>query len=815
MVRNASAWLCLLLGVGSCKSNDEAPSTLARTIEGPAELLWGPAATGSVGDISMTNGVILAVITHDAASSGFAASEGNLVDLAPLPHGQDHINELFLYLDNEFPRQAKYDDVRIIAAGGPGKEARVRATGVDTGNPLIKVVTDYVLEPEQHWITLETRFTSTATHTIASYEVGDAVQWGRTEHMAPGHGFDLPGKRVHVDWICGIGSDTSYALVPDGKLRFDTFNGSMWSDPIGATVELKPNETVTYVRHVVVGHGDTASLARAVASLRGDVTGRIEGHVTSGGSPVADARVWFMDDQDKIVGLSKVDGTGRYTLDLLPGTYRGKVDAPGRTSVESDAVQITASKTTQVDFAMGPPGILAWRIAGHDGRAPAVKVAIIGVDGTPNPRFGPSFFADGAENFVLSKRGVGHVPIAAGSYRVLVARGPEFERIDQRVKVEPGKRVEVTGKLERAYETPGFIATDLHQHAAPSFDSGVSLEDRALSNAAEGVEVLVSTEHNFIVDFAPVVAEQGLGRVVFPISGTEATTHTVGHFNALPLRIDPAHPRGGMIDVEGQTPRQIFDFVRGLATPEVAPFIQVNHPRSGFTGYFDVMKLDPETGRSADARYIDDFDGVEVVTFGVPKETTKAMRDWFNLVKNGRRYTATGTSDSHTITLRPVGWPRTWVCVDRDDPPFLDVVAFTESLRSGCATIGAGPFVTIRSGDTKMGQLKQADRGKFEVTVDVKAASWIGTDTLTLFVDGEVERKVPLTNKGVERHHATYALKCSSDCFVAAYVESDQTLAPLITPRRKLDPRPVALTNPIYVDVDGDGVFTPPPESSK
>ncbi len=67
-----------------------------------------------------------------------------------------------------------------------------------------------------------------------------------------------------------------------------------------------------------------------------------------------------------------------------------------------------------------------------------------------------------------------------------------------------------------------------------------------------------------------------------------------------------------------------------------------------------------------------------------------------------------------------------------------------------------------------------------------------------------------ITKTGVDRLHATYALECERDCFVAALVTSEQTLAPLITPRRKLDPRPIALTNPIYVDVDGDGVFTAP-----
>ena len=60
---------------------------------------------------SNSDGKILAVITRDDSASGFAVSKGNLVDLAPLPTGEDHLNELFLYLDDEFPRQARYERV--------------------------------------------------------------------------------------------------------------------------------------------------------------------------------------------------------------------------------------------------------------------------------------------------------------------------------------------------------------------------------------------------------------------------------------------------------------------------------------------------------------------------------------------------------------------------------------------------------------------------------------------------------------------------------------------------------------------------------
>lgn len=811
--------IALLSGLGAtisaCKSDaPETPEARVHVIESARELLWGPAATGAIGDFQLENGLVLAVVSHDPSTSGFAASAGNLVDLAPLPDGEDHINEIFMYLDDEFPRQATYSKIEIVSKGGRGKAARVRATGVDTGVDAVKIQTDYILEPGAHWVTLETKLTNTATYTMVKYEIGDAVQWGRTEHMAPGHGFDLPGRKITADWLCGIGRDTSYAIVPDAGARFTSFNGSMWSDPIGKTVDLAPNEPVTYRRHVVVGRGDTASLAATVAKLRGDRTGRLTGRVTHGGEPVRDAQVWFIEQKsEKIAGLARVDREGWYSIDLAPGRYRARAEAPGRTSVSSgnDFREVKVDQVGSLNFAMDAEGTLAWRITGHDGRAPPVKVTVLGVGDTPTPRFGPAFRADGAEHFVLSPRGVGEIKVSPGTYEVVVSRGMEYELVRETATVAAGERHTVKGMLERSVDTPGLICTDTHQHAAPSFDSGVSLPDRALSNAAEGVEVLIATDHNALTDYRPVIASAGLGRVVYSVVGTEATTHSVGHFNALPLVLQTGRPRGGMVDVEGWTPRQIFDFLDTLADPEIEPFVQVNHPRAGKTGYFDLMRLDPKTGHAADPRYVEDYDGVEVIVMGKQDETARALQDWFALLRAGHRVTGVGASDSHTISLRPVGWPRSFVCVGDDDPPRLDVAELTRSLREGCVTVSVGPVVSIEAGETRMGGLATPKDGEVEVEVVVKAASWVGADRMRLYVDGEVAEEVPLeASEDPVRYRGTHTVRCEDDCFVLAWVDSAQDLQPVIMRRPHIDPLPAAVTNPIYVDANGNGRFDPP-----
>ncbi|CAN0578561.1 unnamed protein product, partial [Laminaria digitata] len=231
----------------------------------------------------------------------------------------------------------------------------------------------------------------------------------------------------------------------------------------------------------------------------------------------------------------------------------------------------------------------------------------------------------------------------------------------------------------------------------------------------------------------------------------------------------------------------------------------VNHPRAGKTGYFDLMKMDPASGTASDGRYVEDYNGVEVIVMGKQEETSRAMKDWFGLLKAGRRVTGTGTSDSHTISLRPVGWPRTMVCVDEDSPPRLDVDSFTAALKAGCATISNGPIVTIKSGEVRMGGLAAAPTGELKIQVEVQAASWIGTDRLQIIVDGEVSEEVSLTDaKDTLRYTGVHTVKCKADCFVVAWVDSQRSLEPVIAKRKHINPLPVPVTNPIYHDVDAD-----------
>ena len=99
-------------------------------------------------------------------------------------------------------------------------------------------------------------------------------------------------------------------------------------------------------------------------------------------------------------------------------------------------------------------------------------------------------------------------------------------------------------------DTRGWIASDLHVHANPSFDSAVSLEDRVASLVAEGIGFATPTEHNVVGDYGPGVAAlpASLSGALSWVPAVEVTTDPrdtpLGHFNVYPYPPAPGTANG-------------------------------------------------------------------------------------------------------------------------------------------------------------------------------------------------------------------------------------------------------------------------------
>jgi hypothetical protein len=212
--------------------------------------------------------------------------------------------------------------------------------------------------------------------------------------------------------------------------------------------------------------------------------------------------------------------------------------------------------------------------------------------------------------------------------------------------------------------------------------------------------------------------------------------------------------------------------------------------------------------------------------------------DWLRILATGRRIVGTANSDSHEPEKEEPGSPRTYIRVPTDDPAQVtpdDVVA---AFKSGDVLMTNGPFVQITANGVGMGGT--ATGTSIELKVHVEQSSWVKADTLRIFKGPNAEAETYPIAHPVD--DITITLDVATDTFIVAEVLSTDpatSLFPSIYPNEvpplqftdvigslgsslglatlegALQPAltfvttPYALTNPIYVDADGDGTVSP------
>jgi hypothetical protein len=353
------------------------------------------------------------------------------------------------------------------------------------------------------------------------------------------------------------------------------------------------------------------------------------------------------------------------------------------------------------------------------------------------------------------------VALLPGDYRVLVTRGPEYEEVEREITVVADSDTSEVVDLARVVPTPGVLCADYHIHTTRSIDSGDPGAMKVASLVADGVEVAIRSEHEWVSDFQPVIEELGLSVFARGFSGLELTTFTWGHFGVFPLTPDRARPSGGAFFWYGRNAPDVFDEVR--ARPE-APALIINHPRAGGIrqAYFTEAGYDPVTGTVARPELWDEtFSLIEVFNASNFEDSREeSVRDWFSLLNQGRRVFAVGSSDSHDVRGTPVGWPRTCLRLGTDDPATLTAEQLRDATVSGHSTINGGIYVTV-AGPGGVGPGEEASgtgaRASFELRLF--AAPHVAVDRLEVIVDGETTEVIDILPSDaideIERARAT------------------------------------------------------------
>ncbi|MFP6607348.1 MAG: hypothetical protein VCC19_12305, partial [Myxococcota bacterium] len=149
-----------------------------------------------------------------------------------------------------------------------------------------------------------------------------------------------------------------------------------------------------------------------------------------------------------------------------------------------------------------------------------------------------------------------------------------------------------------------------------------------------------------------------------------------------------------------------------------------------------------------------------------------------------------------------IGYPRTYVRVPGD----FRTEAFIGALRAGNAYGSTGPLLDVallnaEGVRTGLGGLHRGPRGTLAVTV--RAAPWVPISRLRVWWNGAAIHQGDITpGTPIE-----LPLRFEQDGFVTLEVSGEATGDYAVVVRGFV---PLAFTNPIFVDADGDGRFSAP-----
>lgn len=254
---------------------------------------------------------------------------------------------------------------------------------------------------------------------------------------------------------------------------------------------------------------------------------------------------------------------------------------------------------------------------------------------------------------------------------------------------------------------------------------------------------------------------------------------------------------------------------------------------------------DDATNRAWFERTMAEQDALSSDVFRLTSDIQGNVDDWFALLNLGYRQTAIGNSDTHGMTSTEAGCPRNWVISDTDSPAFIDDQAVADAVREHRVVASYGPFLQMWVEDAVIGSDVAAE-GTVDVRIEVQAPSWIDVDRVELYENGTLiaEWDVP-PGAAAPRFAEAISLQPTQDAWYVAIAMGEESLAPVFTPveipyipldeavtgalggltvfqtpalaglltpipfPKKYAVLPYALTNPIWVDVDGGG-FTPP-----
>lgn len=846
-----------------------AGKALAREIRDPAFVIEGPDAIGRPGDFLLANPRAAFVIQGADHRNAYYLYGGVPVDAVAVrdcrQDGVDRFAELGLMMGSlvtspfyqSVLRAFSADTVEVLADGSDGGPAIVRATGTDDrfwlvelelvasaffsgarrelSAPLgLRIVVDYTLAPDSNVLQIDmalTNLDASPKEVLAGCQALFGATCRTTWYADAVMNVGGVTLETGVPWVVSSLGDGAWAFAMEGtNLGVTDISGIMalldLSQVIGGPLALAPaglvGDTARTRYFLAVGPTDAHSAVRHLADVNPEpIPGKsyrnvpVAGTVQSPSGAVAGARVdlearntngsWRILDRF----VSGPDGAfGGALPDFGPATpeYRLVPYADGHPT--PDPTPIPATLQGPFDLQLGRGGTLCVDVRDDDEAGLPAKVLLY--RGT----------ALSARLYTLGRPQC--FPVAPGNYLAAVTRGFEYAAVETTATVPDDGTGSLNVTLQRVVDTTGWMSVDTHAHGYASPDASVTNAERVATAAAEGLDVLVATDHEAVSDWAPDVEQAGLGAWLSTVIGQEVTAPIPEHTTMLGA---PARPdlgaRGGNVPWYGLDIAQIYDRSRERG----ARVVGLNHPRGG--GYLTMIQwnrlqgapglTDPtRIGLPANATlWTWDFDIIELMNgvqevFVVPSNASRTglFDDWASFLNHGHRITAVGASDVHGLE-RP-GTPRTYFPSQANAPSEFDPEDLYLALTSGRALISTGAFATVTvNGTATLGDTITDTDGTVDLHVRIQAMPAVHVAGFKVYVNCDQVASIPATDPdGTIKYDDTLSLAVDADAYIVVMGFGSKAMPRGLRDVAQTIPR--FATNPIFVDADGDGSWTPP-----
>jgi hypothetical protein len=777
-----------------------------------------PYASEGIGDIALENALVRYVIRarspHGLMLLGTGA--GSLIDAMPSIDGyyERSLDRLQEFIPFPGLRTLK-DPIITYGTGAPGEVSFVQVAGEIVPIPIADTVLPgmgvhgtatltWTLRPDTTVLDLQVVVTPNDSNKVTPLVWVGMLFSGWLDGWTNETGIaGEPGGTGLM--YAGISPEVSLGVYTESGLSFVAAGGLVLA--MAGTDNEGPKNPGTANMQFAVVAGDLSQLRQAFEIENADTLDlRIEGELAYDDTPLL---LEVLNPDGRVDNRTVITNTEVHTIEIPNGATQARLawlDGP-----VGEAISIPDEKS----LIMSPPAVARFELhaqsPGSDESVPARALL--------QNEHGQQYLKPVG---VLKPT---TILVKPGTYTITLTRGHEYEAsVHEAIEVTNGATSVVTGSLVRVVNTQGWVACDFHLHSDFSTDSADPLKKRILEVAAEGVEFAVSTDHDFVVDYQPLRDAQGLKPFLQVTSGVEMSHPKLSHAGSFPWDPQPELSGQGAPSWYKLTPSELFSLL-GMDDPNRV--FQINHPR-GSSGYHSSIKYNPETGEAEQqANKLGyplgtqltgfKYDTMEIYNGKRREDIDAVFEDWLSLLAQGIHIAGTGTSDSHSSGGYP-GSARTyvWVGEGEDDPESLTEETIRTKIHAGHTMVVGGPFIEAwllpdddeEGSPSITGQVQASEGPTARLRVKVQAPSWMPADEIEIWMNQEqvVTESLgsPRAEDAIIRLDQIYELDVTKDSFFVIVVKGDSIPYPY------LKDQVISFAGPLFLDMNGDAIYTPP-----